>query len=67
MEQGGNRREWETDLDFRWASFKKCLKKKKKKTASKCVLRGGGGLGTHEVVMFWLGLALASPSCLRSV
>lgn len=65
MEQGGNRREWETDLDFRWASFKICFFKKK--TASKCALRGGGGLGTHEVVMFWLGLALASPSCLRSV
>ena len=38
-----------------------------KKKASKCVLDGGGGRGAHKVVMFWLGLALASPSCLRSV
>lgn len=48
---------------FQWAS----PKKKKKKEASKCALHGGGGRGAHKVVMFWLGLALASPSCLCSV
>lgn len=61
MEQGGTRREWETDLDFGGHLGEE------KKTASKCVLRGGGGRATHKVVMFWLGLALASPSCLHSV
>lgn len=40
---------------------------KKKKKASKCALHGGGGRGVHKVVMFWLGLALAFPSCLCSV
>ena len=53
------------DLDFSGHLPKK--KKKKKEEASKCVMHDGGGRGAHKVVMFWLGFALASPSCLRSV
>lgn len=53
-ERGGER------FGFQWAS-------RKKKNPSKCVLHGWGGRGAHNVVMFWLGLALASPSCLCSV
>lgn len=63
-EEDGKRREereeGERDLDLSGH-----LKKKKK--ASKCALHGGGGRGAHKVVMFWLGLALASPSCPGSV
>ena len=59
--EGAERREKTTggDLDFSGHL--------PKKRASKCALRGGGGRGAHKVVMFWLGLALASPSCLCSV
>ena len=49
---------------FQWASPKK---REENKKASKCALDVGGGRGAHKVVMFWLGLALASPSCLCSV
>lgn len=61
MEQGGTRREWETDLDF--GGHLGGGKKKKQHQSVHCVV---GVDDTHKVVMFWLGLALASPSCLRS-
>lgn len=51
----------ERDLDFSGHLVKK------KKEASKCAVHGGGGGGVHKVAMFWLGLPLASRSCLCSV
>lgn len=66
-EEDGKRREEREERGREiWISVGISQKKKKKK-ASKCVLHGGGGRGAHKVVMFWLGLALASPSCLCSV
>lgn len=51
----------EERFGFQWASCEK------KKEASKCAVHGGGGGGVHKVAMFWLGLPLASRSCLCSV
>ncbi len=68
-EDGGSREEREERGREIWISvgISQKKKKKKKKIASNCALHGGGGRGAHKVVMFWLGLALASPSCLCSV
>lgn len=60
--EGAERREKTTGGDLDFSGHLPTNKK-----ASKCALHGGGGRGAHKVVMFWLGLALASPSCLCSV